>query len=52
MTVKQGDLVYINNIEATVTEVLDPKQSKNHRCWILQKGKKYCVFISDLKRNK
>ncbi len=49
MEVKKGDLVSMNNIGATVTKVLDPSESKNHRCWIEQKGKSYCVFISDLK---
>jgi hypothetical protein len=52
MELKQGDLVEINNIEATVVEVLNPNESKVPRCWIMQEGKKYCVFVSDLKIKK
>ncbi len=50
--VKKGDSVSINDIDATVTEVLDPKESKRHKCWILQGGKPYLVNISDLKLTK
>ena len=49
--VKKGDLVYINKIEATVIEVLNPNESKRHKCWILQQGTKYLVNISDLTIN-
>ncbi len=49
MEVKKGDTVSINSIEATVTEVLDSKETKRHKCWILQLGKPYLVNISDIK---
>ncbi len=49
---RQGDLVYINKIESTIIEVLDPRESKKPRCWIMQEGKKYCVFTADLKKDK
>ncbi len=49
--IRQGDLVTMNGIDSTVVEMLDPNESKKHRCWILQEGKKYCVFVSDLKKS-
>ncbi len=44
-----GDVVTINDKIAVITKVFDKNQSKKQRCDIQQDGKKYCVFLSDLK---